>query len=701
MQRTLRQSRHTGSLNLSARELKDVPDAVYFPRRHKEVDEKPSDWKDLVKLDLSYNDIVTLSPDIEQLKALTWLKLKQNQILDLPSQLGALRKLVFLDVSNNQLLRAPQCLSQLQELRELSLSGNSIKSLPDDIGLLVKLESLTVDQNQLCEIPASVGAMALLRTFTAQENSLEALPESFQSLELLETIDVSKNKLSTMPSLEAMSRLKSVDLRHNQLTDLPPLPSTAPSTLEQVFAGHNRLSAIASDQIARVGASLTLLDLRFNQLELLPSSVSTLVRLKTLDVSNNNLIDLPSGLGSLESLNHLAVEGNPLRYAVLPTPVFISTLGSSRSIRQSVLAGGTAALKQYLLSKNPQETEESNPTEAKTTSSSETLPDHLVRDACASGVLDISNQRSLDFSSWTIPRFNTTLVHLNVSKNGLTALPSGLGAFTSLQTLKAEDNHLTELPADLASLPRFQALRLQRNHLTNSGIASVINSAALVRLTLQELDLRHNELTEVPQGLNSFASLDTLLLSNNKLSSLGSHVEWRHMTKLTTVHLSHNQLESLGSIYLAPCLTALNAENNNLQEIPLEFGHCPHLCLLNIAGNPQRGIRYSFVQKGSRAVLQYLREQVTPPLAAVKRPILGDHTDSNRSVRRKPAMETQEAHELPPTAESDDAQLTLAQLNEKIKAAEVQLDGYSLSTAKQALLKDLARWRAARARLDG
>ncbi|KAF0736353.1 hypothetical protein Ae201684P_007226 [Aphanomyces euteiches] len=672
MQRTLRQSRHTGSLNLSARELKDVPDAVYFPRRHKEVDEKPSDWKDLVKLDLSYNDIVTLSPDIEQLKALTWLKLKQNQILDLPSQLGALRKLVFLDVSNNQLLRAPQCLSQLQELRELSLSGNSIKSLPDDIGLLVKLESLTVDQNQLCEIPASVGSLALLRTFTAQENSLEALPESFQSLELLETIDVSKNKLSTMPSLEAMSRLKSVDLRHNQLTDLPSLPSTTPSTLAQVFAGHNRLSAIASDQIARVGASLTLLDLRFNQLELLPSSVSTLVRLKTLDVSNNNLIDLPSGVGSLESLNHLAVDGNPLQ-----------------SIRQSVLAGGTAALKQYLISKNPQVTDEPNPTEAKTSSSSDTLPDHLVRDACASGVLDISNRRSLDFSSWTIPRFNTTLVHLNVSKNGLTALPSGLGAFTSLQTLKAEDNHLTELPADLASLPRLQALRLQRNHLTNSGIAS-------------ELDLRHNELTEVPQGLDSFASLDTLLLSYNKLNSLGNHVEWRHMTKLTTVHLSHNQLESLGSIYLAPCLTALNAENNNLQEIPLEFGHSPHLCLLNIAGNPQRGIRYSFVQKGSRAVLQYLREQVSPPLAAVKRPILGDHTDSNRSVRRKPAMETQEAHEQPPPAESDDALLTLAQLNEKIKAAEGQLDGYSLSTAKQALLKkDLARWRAARARLDG
>ncbi|CAK4067974.1 unnamed protein product [Aphanomyces euteiches] len=340
-----------------------------------------------------------------------------------------------------------------------------------------------------------------------------------------------------------------------------------------------------------------------------------------------------SGVGSLESLNHLAVDGNPLQ-----------------SIRQSVLAGGTAALKQYLISKNPQVTDEPNPTEAKTSSSSDTLPDHLVRDACASGVLDISNRRSLDFSSWTIPRFNTTLVHLNVSKNGLTALPSGLGAFTSLQ----------------------------------------------------ELDLRHNELTEVPQGLDSFASLDTLLLSYNKLNSLGNHVEWRHMTKLTTVHLSHNQLESLGSIYLAPCLTALNAENNNLQEIPLEFGHSPHLCLLNIAGNPQRGIRYSFVQKGSRAVLQYLREQVSPPLAAVKRPILGDHTDSNRSVRRKPAMETQEAHEQPPPAESDDALLTLAQLNEKIKAAEGQLDGYSLSTAKQALLKkDLARWRAARARLDG
>ncbi|RHY12772.1 hypothetical protein B5M09_008045 [Aphanomyces astaci] len=99
MQRTLRQSRQSGALNLSARDLKDIPKAVFFPNMHMESDEQHWECRDLVKLDLSYNDLVAVPADVEQLQALTWLKLKQNQLTDIPPQLASLTSLVYLDLS--------------------------------------------------------------------------------------------------------------------------------------------------------------------------------------------------------------------------------------------------------------------------------------------------------------------------------------------------------------------------------------------------------------------------------------------------------------------------------------------------------------------------------------------------------------------------------------------------------------------------
>ncbi|KAF0683881.1 Aste57867_24107 [Aphanomyces stellatus] len=742
MQRTLRQSRQSGNLNLSAKELTDVPEAVFFPNKHMDSDEKHWECRDLVKLDLSYNDLVAIPPAIEQLKALTWLKIKQNQIAEVPPQLGTLHALVYLDLSNNKLHGAPACLGQLVQLRELALSGNALTTLPDDMGRLSRLEVLALEHNHLARLPPSLGALKLLRRLTVQHNTLDddGLPDSlFASLVHLDTLDLSHNTLSTVPPLDTLAHLKLLDLRHNRLVTFPSLPkaATASSVLDQVLLGHNRLTVLPADQLARVQTSLSVLDVRGNKIAHLPAQVASLSKLKSLDLTNNDLTDLPSGLGSLASLNHLLVDGNPLR-----------------AIRQAVLAGGCVALKKYLQTRQPPRpttatstslaaaspSTTSPATTSSSTKSSTTppttnasappgiataraFPDHILRDAISSGVLDMTNHRTLELSiSLPCVRLGSALLHLNISQNGLDRLPHGLEALVSLQTLTAEDNRLTHLPLAVAHLPRLQALRLKRNRLSDATLAEIIAPDATIRCTLQahcnyrELDVRHNALTAAPPALAAFQALDTLLLSFNKLTSLNG-VDWAAMTKLTSCLVSDNQLESIGTIHLAPSLTSLNVENNNLRHIPLALGQSPNLRLVNVQGNPQRHIRYTIVQRGPQAVLQYLRDQheqptttvtlhpsvpiiplqsaaATPPPAfppssataiissGTKRPHGTTMPDTTARLAKKPTPSSSE---------------TLTELDAKIRAAEAQYERGGLSTAAEwALKKQLAQWRKQR-----
>ncbi|ETV77396.1 hypothetical protein H257_08819 [Aphanomyces astaci] len=661
MQRTLRQSRQSGALNLSARDLKDIPKAVFFPNMHMESDEQHWECRDLVKLDLSYNDLVAVPADVEQLQALTWLKLKQNQLTDIPPQLASLTSLVYLDLSNNKLHEASSFLGSLVRLRELSLSANVLTSLPDTLGLLVHLETLALHDNQLVCIPSSIAHLTKLRSVSVQQNLLETLPP-LSSLVLLETLDVSKNKLAAMPALDALRRLKSVDLRHNRLDDLP----TLPSTLTMLFAGHNRLRDLP--QLERLAPALTVLDVRCNQLDALPPSIASLDFLTSLDVSNNNLSDLPPGLGSLDALNHLVLDGNPLR-----------------AIRQSVVAGGCVALKQYLQKRTAQL---QTPAAADVvTSTAHSIPDHFIRDACASGVLDLSNRRTLDLSHLaSAPRLGASLIHLNMSHNGLSALPPGLASLHLLQSLAAENNYLTSLPVDIAELPRLQALRVQKNRLTDAALAAVVHITAPIRYTLVELDVRNNNLTKVPPGLSAFQLLDTLLVSFNQITALDG-VHWANMTKLTSCLASNNRLESLGTIYVAPSLTSLNVENNALRHIPIELGQTVHLRLVNIQGNPQRHIRSSVVQRGPHAVLQHLQQLAEKPVDLTRAP-------AKRPLDQSPSATWQNDDESPPSTKrraTEDSNVLIPvetkSLAQQIQAAEAEMDGFGVSSARLAALK--------------
>ncbi|KDO30047.1 hypothetical protein SPRG_05238 [Saprolegnia parasitica CBS 223.65] len=673
--KAFRQARKTGFLSLPARGLTTFPDEACHLQDSMEPDEKVWECVDLVKIDLSHNEIMAVPHSIALVTGLLWLKLCQNKLTSLPPELFSLSTLAFLDVSNNALGGGfSEKLGQLTQLKEIILSGNKLTTLPDSIGQLHALEVLRVEDNLLCALPTTLGALEKLTVLTAQGNQLESVPQSMSQLRALANLDLSKNKLSSLQGcLQQTRSLKFLDLRQNRLVRFPELPLEA-CGLDQLFLGFNQLEVIDETSLVRAQHHLTVLDLRDNKLLAVPDGLALLYRLKTLDLTNNDLSDLPPGLGYLKGLNHILVDGN-----------------SMRAIRRSVLSAGCEALKKYLRTRGKPPVgvdamdEETDEFTLQAPSASG-IDNHVFMEAAASGSLDLTSQR---------------LTSLTLSKTGLCVLPDELGLCLQLTTLVAEDCRLEALPMSALGLPHLVFLRLRKNSLTEHAFAGAFHA----RMKLKELDVRNNALSMLPSNVHQLSSLNTLLLSFNRLSTLAG-VPWRLMKALSIVSASDNKLTDLGTIYEAPALSSLSVENNSLQAIPAELGLCPKLKALYISGNPQRTVRIATVNKGTDEIMSYLKNKLLPEDIAQ---ILAARELDEQSAAPPPSpVPDRPKPTLTPAASA--AEMTRATTTREVEASpydapiaalESQLEDPGLSAAKRyALKKDLAKARAEKIRFS-
>ena len=86
---------------------------------------------------------------------------------------------------------------------------------------------------------------------------------------------------------------------------------------------------------------------------------------------------------------------------------------------------------------------------------------------------------------------------------------------------------------------------------------------------------------------------------------------------LKSINLSDNRFNSLQSpdLRYLPNLVYFNIENNELKNIPLEFGVCNHLKALLIQGNPTKIVSYAIIQKGTTSVVNFMKSKI--PLDSV------------------------------------------------------------------------------------
>jgi Leucine-rich repeat (LRR) protein len=148
----------------------------------------------------------------------------------------------------------------------------------------------------------------------------------------------------------------------------------------------------------------------------------------------------------------------------------------------------------------------------------------------------------------------------------------------NIQNLNLFHKNLNEIPKEIFDLTQLTNLYLYNNNLTQIPIE--IKQLC----NLSTLNLSQNNLSNLPIEIGQLCNLSTLNLSQNNLGNLP--VELFNLTQLTKLNLFHNNLVNIPSeIGNLTQLNLLYLDKNQLTDIPKEIGKLCNLSILNLAHN--------------------------------------------------------------------------------------------------------------------
>uniref|UniRef100_A0A8C3T4F2 Leucine-rich repeat-containing protein 40 n=1 Tax=Chelydra serpentina TaxID=8475 RepID=A0A8C3T4F2_CHESE len=513
----IRAARKSGQLNLAGRDLSEVPANVWrinldIPEEaHQNLSFGAADrwWEqtDLTKLILASNKLQCLSEDVRLLPALTVLDVHDNQLTSIPSAIGFLENLQKLNVSHNKLKNIPEELTQLRHLKSLLLQHNELSHLPDGFGQLISLEELDLSNNQLATIPSSFASLTSLVRLNLAHNQLRNLPAEISAMKSLKQLDCTKNQLETIPSeLASMASLEQLYLRKNKLQYLPEFPSC--KLLKELHVGENQIEVLSAEHLKHLN-SLCVLELRDNKLKSLPDEITLLQGLERLDLTNNDISSLPCALGNLPQLKLLALEGNPLR-----------------TIRRDMLQVSTL--------RNQIHPNEASPVTAMTLPSESRINIHAITTL---KVLEYSEKQAAVIPDEIFNAVGSnSITTVNFSKNQLNEIPKRIVELKeSVCDVNLGFNKLSSISLESCVLHKLTHLDIRNNFLTSLPE----EMEALIRL--QIINLCFNRFKILPNVLYRIPTLETILLSNNQVGSIDP-LQIRKMDKLGTLDLKNNDL---------------------------------------------------------------------------------------------------------------------------------------------------------------
>ncbi|KAJ3083562.1 hypothetical protein HK102_001014 [Quaeritorhiza haematococci] len=601
----------TGRLNLSNQGLTSIPDIIWDPDALAAAQKKTVDvsfdrsgdtswWEvtDLTRLNLADNAIEEIDPRIGELGGLIFLDIHNNRIRSLPEELSQLSNLSILNLGTNALTDIPFSVFELP-LKELYLQGNNLTILPDEIGLCTRLTILDLSNNDLASLPRGISRLTGLTKLNISKNRLETLSNvNFSAFTQLTDLDCSNNSFVNLFG-EATTRLPALqrlDLKYNKLTIVD--DDVVCPNLKELYCGFNRLTSVGSKAvgiIASAVASLETLDMRDNVLEILPPAVLECKQLKRLDISNNSVGKLPPELGLLTGLNSLVFTGNPIRG--------LPTTGTQRLLK---------ALRDRIVVAQPEEQgNSSDPPSSSSTSTSSTLPQQTMSaQEAATKTWDLSNKnlsdsdiRESDLAALPYIPSNVILHH-----NKLTRVPSALlssAVVSALRSLVLHHNGIVEFPVTVV-MPNLKVLDLSCNSISRLHGFPTTNP---LFPSLIELNLNNNRI----EGTFPAPSLSTPSPSSCTLFAF-------HFPKLTTILASDNRITEINvEPFLDLCNTTaggggmlqiLDLSNNDVSNVPPRLGLCGTLRSLNLNGNSFRMPRRAILDKGTDAILAYLKDRI-------------------------------------------------------------------------------------------
>ena len=227
---------------------------------------------------------------------------------------------------------------------------------------------------------------------------------------------------------------------------------------------------------------------------------------------------------------------------------------------------------------------------------------------------------------------------LDLSEMELTALPPEIGRLQNLQVLDLRDNPLTALPPEIGQLQNLRELVLINNKLTTLP-PEICSLRKLTTLYFWGMPV----LNDLPPEISQLQSLQMLDLGINQLPALPPEVG--QLQNLRNLRLFRNQLTTLPpEIGQLQKLQTLSLQENRFAALPPEIGHLKSLQTLQLEENPLPEPYPELIERGTDAVLSYLRslaKESTPQYEA-KLLLVGEGNVGKTSLVR--AMETERAN---------------------------------------------------------
>jgi len=240
------------------------------------------------ELDLSFQRLRKIPPEVCELVHLESLNLRNNDIRDLDN-LASLERLEYLDISNN-FIKDIEPIGNLRSLSRLNLSFNGISNI-QVIKNLKFLEELLCQENQINRLP-NLRELRNLMRLNIRSNSIGTINLK-SDLDSITQIDIGDNNLKNLDFIHQLPNVEWLKADNNQIIDLPDFNSNI--QLKSIDLSNN--SIWDTNTFTKL-KTLVYLDLRNN-------------RIQTIEP----LIDLLRNGLSISLLNHgygLLINGNKI-----------------------------------------------------------------------------------------------------------------------------------------------------------------------------------------------------------------------------------------------------------------------------------------------------------------------------------------------------------------------------------------------------
>jgi hypothetical protein len=147
----------------------------------------------------------------------------------------------------------------------------------------------------------------------------------------------------------------------------------------------------------------------------------------------------------------------------------------------------------------------------------------------------------------------------------------------NVRRLDLKNQNILEIPKGIFRMKNIYYLNLNNNQIKE--LPSKINQLKY----LKTLSISNNKIANIPNEINEIHYLESLNISHNELSTLPAVV--MNMKFLITLNLSDNHINSIYTDNSLRKLEYLNISNNEIKEIPKSFGLMKKLKVLDMSNN--------------------------------------------------------------------------------------------------------------------